>query len=159
MVSFTHGEGFGRPLLEASMVNLPVIAPAWSGQLDFLDKDKSMLLPGELIEVPGGALWKGVVEEGSKWFRINSQVASKAMSYCFNNYDDVLEKSNDLMKSNRNKFTLDHMTEKLDEILTKYTSNMPSQVGLNLPKLKKVKNSEPPKVKLPKLKKVVGEEV
>ena len=25
-VSLTHGEGFGRPLLEASMVGLPVIS-------------------------------------------------------------------------------------------------------------------------------------
>ena len=35
LVSLTHGEGFGRPLLEASMTGLTVIASAWSGQLDF----------------------------------------------------------------------------------------------------------------------------
>ena len=36
MVSLTHGEGFGRPLQEATMTGLPVLASAWSGQLDFL---------------------------------------------------------------------------------------------------------------------------
>ena len=42
------------------------------------------------------------------------------------------------MKINRNKFTLNKMTIKLDEIVEKYTSNIPQQVGLNLPKLEKV---------------------
>ena len=37
MISLTKGEGFGRPLLEATMTGLPVIASGWSGQLDFLD--------------------------------------------------------------------------------------------------------------------------
>ena len=45
-VSLTHGEGFGRPLLEATMTGLPVIASNWSGQLDFLSKTDSILLGG-----------------------------------------------------------------------------------------------------------------
>ncbi len=47
MVSMTHGEGFGRPLLEATMTGLPVIASGWSGQIDFLDKENSILIEGE----------------------------------------------------------------------------------------------------------------
>jgi len=39
-------------------------------------------------------------------------------------------------------------------MMEKYTSDMPSQVSLNLPKLKKIKSKEPLKTKLPKLKKV-----
>ena len=39
MVSFTKGEGFGRPLLEFSLLNKPIIASGWSGHLDFLEKD------------------------------------------------------------------------------------------------------------------------
>ena len=38
-VSLTHGEGFGRPLLEATMTGLPIITSAWSGHLDFLNND------------------------------------------------------------------------------------------------------------------------
>ena len=37
-ITFTHGEGFGRPLLEASLSEKIVIAPNWSGHLDFLNK-------------------------------------------------------------------------------------------------------------------------
>jgi len=39
-ISLTHGEGFGRPLLEATQSGKPVIASAWSGQVDFLNKRK-----------------------------------------------------------------------------------------------------------------------
>ena len=49
------------------------------------------------------------------------------------------------------------MTEKLDEITSPYIDKVPQQVGLQLPKLKKVGSSEPPKIKLPKLKKVTNE--
>ena len=57
------------------------------------------------------------------------------------------------MGENREKFTLNKMTKKLDEIIEKYLKDVPQQVGLNLPKLKKV-DKENPKVKLPKLKKL-----
>ena len=50
-ITFTHGEGFGRPLLEATMSEKPVIAPNWSGQIDFLNKKQSVLLPGVLTPV------------------------------------------------------------------------------------------------------------
>ena len=40
------------------------------------------------------------------------------MKYCFENYNDVKDKAQGLMKVNRDKFTLDKMTEKLDSILS-----------------------------------------
>jgi len=35
-VSLAHGEGFGLPLFEAAYCGMPVIAPDWSGHVDFL---------------------------------------------------------------------------------------------------------------------------
>ena len=62
------------------------------------------------------------------------------------------------MKENREKFSAEKMAEKLDDILQKYLSKVPQQVGLKLPKLKKVTNKtqDVPKIKLPKLKKVTA---
>jgi len=156
-VSLTHGEGFGRPLLEASMCGLPVISSGWSGQMDFLSETDSMLLGGELVQVPKSQVWKDIVIPESQWFNVNEQQAYKAMNYCFTNYDEVKEKALNLMKINREKFTLDKMTEKLGKIITPIVDKVPQQVGLQLPKLQKVSNSEPPKIKLPKLKKVTNE--
>lgn len=153
MVSLTHGEGFGRPMLEASMVGLPVICSGWSGQMDFLSQTDSMLLGGEMVQVPKSQHWKDIIIPESQWFNVNETQAYKAMNYCFQNYNEVKKKALNLMKVNRNKFTLDKMTEKLDEIITPIVDKVPTQVGLQLPKLKKIGSSESPKIKLPKLKK------
>jgi len=157
MVSLTHGEGFGRPMLEASMVGLPVICSGWSGQMDFLSQTDSILLGGEMVQVPKSQHWKDIIIPESQWFNVNETQAYKAMNYCFQNYDEVKKKALNLMKVNRNKFTLDKMTEKLDEIITPIVDKVPTQVGLQLPKLKKVGSSEPSKIKLPKLKKTTNE--
>ena len=156
-ISLTHGEGYGRPLQEASMVGLPIIASAWSGQLDFLSQTDSMLLGGELVQVPKSQHWKDIIIPESQWFNVNETQAYKAMNYCFQNHNEVKEKALNLMKVNRDKFTLDKMTEKLDKIVKPYIDKVPQQVGLQLPKLKKVGSTEPPKIKLPKLKKITSE--
>ena len=155
-VTFTHGEGFGRPLLEASLSEKPVIASNWSGHLDFLTKD-SVLLPGELINVPKDALPKEFRVEGAQWFRVNYQYAKSIFQDIYKNYDKYLLSAKKQSIMNKTKFSLNDMTQKLDEILTKHLPNFevqqaPKKVDIKLPKLKKV--NQPKKIKLPKLKKV-----
>jgi len=157
LVSFTHGEGFGRPLLEATMTGLPVISTAWSGQLDFLSQEDSMLIGGSLVDIPKSQIWDDIIIPQSKWFNINESQAYKCLNYCIENLQTIKSKARHLMEINRGKFTLNKMTEKLDVIIEKYMKDVPQQVGLTLPKLKKVGNSEPPKINLPKLKKVNDE--
>ena len=154
MVSFTHGEGFGRPLLEATMTGLPVITSGWSGQIDFLNPQKCMLLRGELQKIPNSVVWKDILINDSEWFVVDESHSYSALNYAFENQGEIKRKGESLMHENREKFTLDKMADKLDDIMNRHTNNLPSQVGLKLPKLKKVGGSEPSKIKLPKLKKV-----
>jgi glycosyltransferase involved in cell wall biosynthesis len=157
-VSFTHGEGFGRPLLEASLSEKPVIAPNWGGQVDFLNSKNSIGLPGSLNDVKRESLMKGMHVEGTQWFTVNYNYASKILKDVFDNYSKHLVKGKKLAIVNQTKFSLDMMTEKFEEILDKYLpkfEEQPQKVNLNLPKLKKVgTESETPKIQLPKLKKV-----
>ena len=80
IVSTTHGEGFGLPLFEAAYNGLPVIAPNWSGQKDFLYapvqdkktkkvKNKSMFLKVDHVMEPikPEAVWEGVIIKESLW--------------------------------------------------------------------------------------------
>jgi hypothetical protein len=157
MVSFTHGEGFGRPLLEATMTGLNVITTAWSGQLDFLNQDKSMLIGGELQQVPKSVVWKDIIIPESKWFVIDENSSRGALKYAFENQYEIKSKGQSLMYENKEKFTLKMMTEKLDDIMEKHTSSLPSQVQLKLPKLKRVGDNEKPRISLPKLKKITEE--
>ncbi len=154
MVSFTHGEGFGRPLLEASMVGLPIIASAWSGHIDFLNPNYALLLKGSLEQVPASAVWEDIIIPESKWFVIDEHSAYSALKFAFENKIEIKEKAKRLMRDNRKKYTLNNMTELLNEVVDKHVKHLDGPTQLNLPKLKKVGENEPPKIKLPKLKKI-----
>ncbi len=156
MVSLTHGEGFGRPLLEATMVGLPVIASNWSGHIDFLSNKLSSLVDGELVKVSKSVVWEDIIIPESQWFVINEHSAFENLKYAFKNEFSIKENAKSLMRENRNKFTLSKMSELINNTLDRYLENMPSNVKLKLPKLKKVSNKESnlSKLKLPKLKKV-----
>ena len=81
------------------------------------------------------------------------------LTFVFENEYEVKNKAKSLMGINRDKFTYKKMTELLNNIVDKYTENIPSQVSLKLPKLKKVKDKNTPtKLKLPTLKKVTNPE-
>ena len=157
-VSFTHGEGFGRPLLEASLSGKPVIAPNWGGQVDFLDSNNSILLPGSLNNVKKESFPKNMYVEGAQWFTVNYNYASKTLKDIFDNYSKYVVKGTKLAIMNNTKFSLDKMTESFEEILDKHLPKFeepPKSVDLQLPKLKKIGEvKEKPKVELPKLKKV-----
>ena len=146
MVSFTHGEGFGRPLLEATFADLPVIASAWSGQLDFLDSEHSILVKGDLVPIPKSAVWKDILIEHSQWFTVNEASAAQCLKFAFENTNDFKDAAVQLGKINRKKYKHSDMTKVLVDIFDKHYEKQPKQVSMNLPKLKK-------KSTLPKLEK------
>ena len=151
-VSFTRGEGFGRPLLEACVSGKPIIASNWSGHLDFLNKDFNFLVGGELQNVDPSAANKWILKD-SQWFGINLSEGAGVMKWVYDNYKKAVEKSRKNRKYVKDNFTFDEMSSKLTKILdTHNVGSGPTQVGLKLPTLKK--KETPTEVKLPKLKKV-----
>ena len=153
-VTFTHGEGFGRPLLEASISQKPVIAPTWSGHVDFLTKNLSVLLGGSMKKVNKQSFQKGIYVKDSYWFTVNYQMASKVLKNVFQNYKRFALNASKQGTINKSRFSLNKMTEIFEKILDDNVPEFPKEVKLKLPKLKKVKNTEPPKITLPTLKKV-----
>ena len=152
MVSFTKGEGFGRPLLEFSITGKPVIASNWSGHVDFLNPDYCVMLPGNLTDVHKSAADKMIMKE-TKWFTVDYGVAAATLQDVVKNYKTYLSKSRKQTQYVKDNFSLERMSEIFKNIVDEGLKGVPQQVGLKLPKLKKV-NTEAPKLKLPKLKKV-----
>ena len=155
MLSCTHGEGFGRPLAEATCCDLPVITTGWSGQMDFLNPKQSTLIEGSLKPVPKGLIWKPIIVEPSKWFCADEGDIIRKLRFFKKNHNKLKQQAKILGQVNRGKHSLDTMKKEFNKILDNVVSQIPSEVGLKLPKLKKKTDSKPPaKIKLPKLKKV-----
>tara|TARA_A100000172_G_C3017566_1_gene102019 strand:- start:114 stop:1019 length:906 start_codon:yes stop_codon:yes gene_type:complete len=149
MVSHTRGEGFGRPLLEFSLVNKPIICSGWSGQLDFLQNDFTLLLQGALTNLHPSVQQKDMLLAESQWFQPHPQEIFRSYKEIIDNYKIWTEKAKRQGYFSRTYFAFENMKAKIGEIL-ETNINIPEQVSLNLPKLKKTA----PKVELPKLKKV-----
>lgn len=67
LVSLTHGEGFGIPLLEAAASGLPVIATSWSGHMDFLSKGKFLGVSHTVEPVHQSKIDGNIFVPGAKW--------------------------------------------------------------------------------------------
>ena len=79
-VSTTHGEGFGIPIFNAVCADIPVVATAWSGHMDFLSapvknptsgrvKTKNLFLkvPYLIDKVRDDHLMPGLITKDAKW--------------------------------------------------------------------------------------------
>ena len=140
-VSFTKGEGFGRPLLEASISGKPVIAPNWSGHKDFLNEEMSILLPGQLTQLHPSAVVQDMLLAESSWFTVNYNTASSTLDDVYKNYKKYVDGAKRQSYRSRTEFSLDKMSEKILSILD---SKVPKPVEFKLPQLKKI---ELPKIK------------
>jgi glycosyltransferase involved in cell wall biosynthesis len=139
MVSFTKGEGFGRPLLEFSLLNKPIIASGWSGHLDFLVKDYVALCGGKINPIDRSAQVKGMLIESSQWFDIDHNYINHFLNEVFNNYDEWVEKAKNQSKHSKKNFSFDKMTKKIKELLSKNAPELPKKMELKLPGMDKIK--------------------
>jgi len=137
-VSFTHGEGFGHPLLLATLSGKPLLAPHWSGHLDFLNPKFSKYFEGTLVPIPDEAINEWFVKD-ARWFEVNYTDAGHKMKYYFSNYSGkILEDAESLRIENSEKFSIQSMDEKFHALLNKYLPEFPSEQSIVLPKLKKL---------------------
>jgi hypothetical protein len=146
MISFAKGEGYGRPMAEFTMTGKPIIASGWSGQLDFLPKEHSVLLEGQLTQVDESAADQFILKE-AQWFTVNYSNAANKIYDVFNKYDDYLKQSAGLKENTLKNFTLDKMHEKFTQIIDTYVKEQPKLVPFQIPKLN-------PNIQIPKLNKL-----
>ena len=145
MVNLTKGEGFGRPLLEFSTVNKPIITSNWSGHTDFLSTDYNVMVGGKLTNVHPSAAVKNIILEDSQWFTPNDNEVVFAFKDVVENYKKYSELAKRQGYRTRTEFSYEKMREQLDSILSTTLPSFPKEVSLSLPTLQ-----------LPKLQKIDG---
>ena len=134
MISLTKGEGYGRPLLEFSLTGKPVIATAWSGHIDFLNKNFSTLLPGELEPIHPSAANQWLIKEG-QWFKVSEAHTGQTLQDVFYRYNDYKKKSKQQAAFSKSNFSFKKMKELVGNILDANIPDFPKQVELNLPQI------------------------
>jgi glycosyltransferase involved in cell wall biosynthesis len=137
MVSFAKGEGYGRPLAEFATTGKPILVSNWSGHLDFLPKENTVLLDGSLTAVDESAADQFLMKE-AQWFTVNYSNAANKMHDVFKNYKTYSDQSKGLKDNIVNNFSLEKMNKQFEDIMEKYAKGKPTIVPIRLPKLNKV---------------------
>tara|TARA_A100001515_G_scaffold29399_2_gene22844 strand:+ start:3152 stop:4429 length:1278 start_codon:yes stop_codon:yes gene_type:complete len=151
LVSLTHGEGYGLPLFEAAYSGLPVLAPDWSGHLDFLykrTKDKKGKIKNKahfakveykLGQIPKEVVWDGVLIADSMWCYAQQGSYKMRLREMYKDYGRFKKQAKDLQKWILKEFSqekkCEHMTnallgEKLQEFdVEAWLDNLDVQVS------------------------------
>jgi len=137
MISFTKGEGYGRPLAEFAITGKPIIVSDWSGYKDFLPENSTIYLEGELQNVHPSAVNNFLLKE-SKWFYVDYTKAAQKMMEVHKNYKVFLDKSLGNKNHISEKFSLNNMTKKLNDIMISYIKEKPTHLELKLPSIEKL---------------------
>lgn len=156
-ISFTHGEGYGHPILLQTLSGKPVITPNWSGHLDFLNPEYAEFFPGSLVDIDPKSANQWLLKE-SKWFKVSYNLAKdkiKSIYYNYNGNKKIKENAELLRKENMEKFNIESMDKKLWSLLDQYVPKFSVENQFVLPKLKLSNDGSPSegtKLTLPKLK-------
>jgi len=136
--TITHGEGFGLPIFEAACSGLPVIAPAWSGQVDFLYDQVKNKKSGrvkrtpmftkvkyKLDKVPQEAVWENVIEAESQWCYADESSYKKALRSTVEAHKSRKTQAEKLKKSLKERLSQEKMFEKVvNEVLEVYPKDV-----------------------------------
>ena len=147
MVNLTKGEGFGRPLLEFSLIKKPIITSGWSGHVDFLNPEFTCLLGGQLTKVHPSTQ-NQFLPADSQWFSPDHGQIGHYLKDVFENYKNYTEKAKRQAFKSKSEFSWTKMSEKVNELSAQYIPEFPTQVEIKLPQIKNIQ--------LPKLQKING---
>ena len=134
-ISFTKGEGYGRPIAEASLSKKPVIVPNWSGHVDFTPH--AIKLAGQLQQIHPSAVWEKVLVPESSWFYVNYSYAAAVMKDVYTKYKTYEKTSALQSRFIKENYSMTKMTETIRSILDKHCNIIvpvvPEMLPLTLP--------------------------
>jgi glycosyltransferase involved in cell wall biosynthesis len=145
MVSLTKGEGFGRPLLEFSLTQKPIIATNWSGHIDFLNSEFTTLLPGTLKNVDPSAVVEKMILKESQWFNVDTGHVGHYLKDMFENYKNYVDNGKRQAFYSKTNFSWEKMKDLVTDILNKNLPEFPKEVKLKLPEISKIELPKKPK--------------
>jgi glycosyltransferase involved in cell wall biosynthesis len=127
LISTTRGESWGLPLFEAACAGLPIIAPNYSGQRDFLvikDGKKETLMFSDveykLKPIDEKAVWDKVLIKDSLWADVNLHSVKKRMIEITKDYSRFKSRAKKLSDHLREKFSKNNVFSDYKNVICKY---------------------------------------
>ncbi len=136
MINLTKGEGFGRPLLEFSLTKKPIIVSGWSGHTDFLDREFTCQIGGELKDTHPSTHVQGIILKDAKWFSPNIDQAKHYLKDVYEKYNKYQDLAKKQARKSKEQFSFDNMKQLIKDYFDKIPKSVTPQ--LQLPKLKKI---------------------
>ena len=107
-ISLHRSEGYGLTLAEAMSLGKPVIATGYSGNMDFMNSDNSILVPFELVPVAEDAY---PYPKDSRWAQPDIEFAADAMRTLSLNKEKRLQIGNQALSDVTSQFTMERAAE------------------------------------------------
>jgi len=115
-VSCSHGEGFGRPVLEATIHGKPAIVSKWSGHLDILTDEKNFI-SGDLVATPN---INNGVGDTAMWYKCSDTSIKNKLIDVVENYSGYKKLAKKTQRRNNKKFNSNALLNKYKQIFSSY---------------------------------------
>lgn len=85
MISTSHGEGWGIPLMEAMSMGLPTMAVNWSGHLEYMNAENSYLFDYSITN-------EGTSNPHHQWATVEKTSVIDKLRYVYENQQEAKQK-------------------------------------------------------------------
>lgn len=120
LVTFTHGEGYGLPILEAAACGLPVIATNWSGHLDFLKLGKFIGVDCAVNTIHESRVDNQIFVKDTKWAYPIEMDAKRRLKKFYESSQMPKQWAKELAVKIRENFSFDKVAEQYTKVLTEH---------------------------------------
>jgi glycosyltransferase involved in cell wall biosynthesis len=118
VVSASSSEGFGMPLLEGMAAEKLVISPNCTGQLDFLNKENSILYDAKEVSAPDNyQYWRP--HKDAKIYMPNIEALAFSMRNAYENYDSIQDSQKAHRLNTVREFSWENAAKKIVEVYEK----------------------------------------
>jgi len=117
-VNLTRGEGFGLPILEAAVAELPVIATNWSAHLDFMKMGKFIAIDYTLVDIPAAKIDSNIFVANTKWAQPLEADFKKRLQKFRSSYDMPKQWALELSKKCIDQFSREAILMQYNDLIT-----------------------------------------